>query len=229
MFICLQPEQNLVFIGEDCLKDIDFSSVAKDIVKVEFDQSKGLGVVTRRVDDQSLVLEDLESFKDYEVVLRLAFRSLEAKKNPKTYYSTVDKPELKLGAPVVITSAGWPQPDDTTEEEPPLKPDDYSELYWTGRRFVWWCFPPDFKLAHAKEAFSLKINRQAYEILQPTDWYVIRQLETNQLIPEGVALWRASVRLAAQDKISQVEEVTSKLALNTLLKSEAFRLWPANP
>jgi hypothetical protein len=226
MFICLKPEQKLVFIGDDCVKDVDFSSVPKDVVSVEFDQTRGLGVVAKRSLDQGLILEDLNSLKEYELILSLARESLEARNNPKTYYSTVARPELELGAPVVVTSAGWPQPADTTEEAPPLKPDDYSKLYWSGRRFIWWCFPPNLRLGEAKESFLLEVDKQAYELLQPTDWYAVRQLETNQLIPENVGLWRASVRLAAQSKISQLQEVTSKVALNTLVKSEAFRLWP---
>lgn len=228
MLICLKPKQKLVFIGDDCVKDVDFSSISKDVDSVEFDQTRGLGVVARVVADE-LVLEDLESFEDYEVILNQALLALEARNNPKTYYSTVDKPELKLGAPVVVTSVGWPQPADTTEEVPSSKPDEYSELYWTGQHFIWSCFSPSLKLSEAKQSFLLELNKQAYEILQPTDWYVVRQLETNQLIPESVTLWRASVRSAAQAKISQVQQVTSKVALNTLVKSEAFRSWPPNP
>ena len=226
MLICLYPEQELVFIGDDCVKDVDFSSVPKDVVSVEFDQTRGLGVVAKRSLDQGLILEELNSLKEYELILSLARESLEAKNSPKTYYSTVARPELELGAPVVVTNVGWPQPIDTTEEAPPLKPDDYSKLYWSGRHFIWWCFPPNLKLAEAKESFLLEVNKQAHELLQPTDWYAVRQLETNQLIPENVGLWRASVRLAAQSKISQVQEVTSKVTLNALVKSEAFRLWP---
>jgi hypothetical protein len=228
MFICLKPWEKLVFIGKECVRDVDFSSVPKDIVSVEFDQVKGSGVVARQIADE-LVLEDLKSFEDYEVVLGQALLSLEAKNNPKVYYSTIDKPELKLGAPVVVTTLAWPQPPDTTEEAPPIKPDDYSELYWTGRRFIWGCFPPNLKLTEAKELFLLKVNNQAYEILQPTDWYAIRQLEIKQPIPEDIVLWRASIRLAAQVKIGQIREVTSKLTLNTLVKSEPFRFWPPSP
>ena len=228
MFICLRPQEKFVFLGKDCLKDVDFSSVAEDVVSVEFNQTTSLGVVTKAT-DQGLVLEDLDSLKDYEVVLELAVNALHAQNNPKTYYSTIIKPGLSLGAPVVVTALGWPQPEDTTEQIPLPQPDEYSKLYWTGRRFVWWCFPPNLKLTEAKAAYVSEINKQTYEILQPSDWYAVRQLETGQLTPEAIVSWRSAVRSAARSKISELDEVTSKAALNALVKSEAFRLWPTSP
>ena len=228
MFICLKPQEKLVFLGKDCVKDVDFSSVATDVVSVEFDESKGLGVLAKQAPGSALVLETLESLNDYRLVLDLAASLLEAQNNPKTYYSTVDKPGLKLGAPILVTDVGWPQPPDTTEQAPLSQPDEYSQLYWNGRRFIWWSFPPDLTLAEAKERFIPEINKQAYIVLQPTDWYIIRQWETNQPIPENILLWRASVRTAASSKISQLDAVTSKVVLNTLVKSEDFRLWPTN-
>ena len=60
------------------------------------------------------------------------------------------------------------------------------------------------------------INIQAGNILQPTDWYVIRESEGGTACPDDIASWRTSVRTKSNEMcnlIDNCEDVDSLAAL----------------
>ena len=60
------------------------------------------------------------------------------------------------------------------------------------------------------------INQQAGGLLQPTDWYVIRESEGGTACPDNIASWRTSVRTKSNEMcnlIDDCEDVDSLAAL----------------
>ena len=53
------------------------------------------------------------------------------------------------------------------------------------------------------------INSQAYGLLQPNDWYVVRNADDGTAIPAEWSTYRADVRTAAADMTAKIEAVTT--------------------
>jgi hypothetical protein len=53
------------------------------------------------------------------------------------------------------------------------------------------------------------INSQAYGLLQPNDWYVVRNADDGTAIPAEWSTYRADVRTTAADMDSKIEAVTT--------------------
>jgi hypothetical protein len=53
------------------------------------------------------------------------------------------------------------------------------------------------------------INSQAYGLLQPNDWYVVRNADDGTAIPAEWSTYRADVRTTAEDMKSKIEAVTT--------------------
>jgi len=64
-------------------------------------------------------------------------------------------------------------------------------------------------LAKAQEHKINEIKERAYKVLSETDWYVVRNQETGESIPQSVADHRAEVRLLSNDFESDVNELES--------------------
>lgn len=60
------------------------------------------------------------------------------------------------------------------------------------------------------------INSQAYGLLQPNDWYVVRNADDGTAIPAEWSTYRADVRTTAADMVSKIEAVTTVDALAAL-------------
>ena len=84
-------------------------------------------------------------------------------------------------------------------------------------------------LATAKEIASNSVRSTAYSKLQPTDWVVVREMETGVVAPEETTLYRSSVRDASAAKISTIEEKQEIETLAAYLRSEEFASWPESP
>ena len=54
--------------------------------------------------------------------------------------------------------------------------------------------PQAEKDAHEQEQARDKVNQEALSYLASTDWYVIRQLDSGEVIPEGVKQLRKEAR-----------------------------------
>ena len=76
--------------------------------------------------------------------------------------------------------------------------------------------------ATAKDLDELKtkhktaIDSQAYGLLQPNDWYVVRNVDDGTAIPAEWSTYRADVRTAAADMDSKIDAVSDVDALAAL-------------
>ena len=50
-----------------------------------------------------------------------------------------------------------------------------------------------------------QINATAYSILLPSDWMVVKAVETSTTVPAAWNTWRAEIRTQAQDAITAIE------------------------
>jgi hypothetical protein len=59
-------------------------------------------------------------------------------------------------------------------------------------------------------------NSQAYTILQPSDWYVVRQSENGTAIPTDWDTWRESIRTTYQSQVAMINACTTVPELQAL-------------
>jgi len=60
------------------------------------------------------------------------------------------------------------------------------------------------------------INQQAGGLLQPTDWYVIRESEGGSACPDNIASWRTSVRTKSNEMCAMIDGAADVDALAAL-------------
>jgi hypothetical protein len=72
------------------------------------------------------------------------------------------------------------------------------------------------------------VKSQAYAILQPTDWLVVRKVENGAEIPEDWNTWRESIRVESQDKVTTIDTATEE-ELVAYVQSPAYTYWPPEP
>ena len=60
------------------------------------------------------------------------------------------------------------------------------------------------------------INQQAGGLLQPTDWYVIRESEGGTACPDNIASWRTSVRTKSNEMCTMIDGAADVDALAAL-------------
>ena len=53
------------------------------------------------------------------------------------------------------------------------------------------------------------VDQQAYSLLQPNDWYVVRNQEAGTAIPADWTTYRTDVRSTAADMVSKISAVTT--------------------
>jgi hypothetical protein len=59
-------------------------------------------------------------------------------------------------------------------------------------------------------------NQQAYSILQPSDWYVVRESENGTAIPTDWDTWRESIRTTYQSQVTMINACTTVPELQAL-------------
>jgi len=59
-------------------------------------------------------------------------------------------------------------------------------------------------------------KNQAYSILQPSDWYVVRQSENGTAIPADWDTWRESIRTTCESQITMINACTTVPQLQAL-------------
>ena len=64
--------------------------------------------------------------------------------------------------------------------------------------------------------YKMDIDNQAYNMLQPSDWMVVREMETSVAVPSEWSTYRAGVRTKAAEMKTAVSAVTSIGALQSL-------------
>lgn len=120
-------------------------------------------------------------------------------------------------------------PSGFTDSVPPKQTLSYTSLYWTGSAFVWSLFDPTGSLVNGQNTSIDWVNAQAYNILQPTDWYVVRQNEVGTPIPPNWNTWRATIRQEADAKKAGITACTSINELLAYTTAPAFNTWTPSP
>jgi hypothetical protein len=59
-------------------------------------------------------------------------------------------------------------------------------------------------------------NQQAYGLLQPSDWYVVRESENGTAIPADWDTWRESIRTTYQEQVTMINACTTVPELQAL-------------
>jgi hypothetical protein len=75
---------------------------------------------------------------------------------------------------------------------------------WDGNQWVEGASVQDVAQWKAAKIGSLKIDQ--YNELQPTDWYIIRQVDTGEPVPENIQQERASIRAKYDELINQLDK-----------------------
>ena len=84
--------------------------------------------------------------------------------------------------------------------------------YWTGETLdgaVKTLTATAKDLAEVQKSAITQINQTAYSLLFPSDWMVVKSVETSTPVPEKMAAWRASIRATATAKVALVNTATT--------------------
>jgi hypothetical protein len=222
--ITIVPIDQVVVLGGDAASGVDMASVDLEIHAVQFNTELGKGTVEFKTNPETGTTkpqEQITNVDPWEPQILDAEEIIHCVKNPRTFFSTV----TPVGSPIVVTARGWPQPANSTEVAPPDRPSPNTSLYWDGTEFVWSSFPIDLDLAGAQNYVTSLVNDKAYALLQPSDWYIVRQSETGKAIPGEWVTWRAAVRAAASEKLTTAASQNSVESLRTYCQSESFQTW----
>ena len=84
-------------------------------------------------------------------------------------------------------------------------------------------------LPEAKKVASEYVRSKAYTLLQPTDWVVVREMESGVPAPADITAYRSAVRAAADEKVSTIEGKQKIETLTAYLGSDEFTAWPDAP
>lgn len=226
--ITILPRLGVIHIGPELVRFLNIPLGDPEAREVVFDteSNKGtIGFLSENGDDIFPTPVEITSLGIWAESVTEAEETIHCRNNPKTYYTTA----YPVGAPVLVRERGWPQPPGTANKEPPGDRYEGSELYWDGTGFKWSAFPINLPLAEAQEFLSKRVNARAYGLLQPTDWIIIRRLETEEEMPVSLVEWRAAVREEAKRKATQLAAAEDLESLDTLCRDPEFTTWPAKP
>lgn len=76
-----------------------------------------------------------------------------------------------------------------------------------------------------KAQWKAQVNQNAYAMLLPSDWMVIKALETSTTVPADWTAYRASVRTAAATAVAAIDAAADVPALQTAVQVT----WPNDP
>ena len=76
-----------------------------------------------------------------------------------------------------------------------------------------------------KTQWAKQINQTAYSLLLPSDWMVVKALETSTTVPAAWTTYRAAVRTAAATAVAAIESAADVPALQTSVQVT----WPNDP
>ena len=101
--------------------------------------------------------------------------------------------------------------------------------YWTGEvldkaTLTYTGTPKD--LTEVKTNAIAQVNSTAYSLLFPTDWMVVKAMETSTQMPADWNAWRASVRTTAADTVTAINAATDVDAVANVM---ANIVWANDP
>ena len=231
--IFLNPLRSTVTIDGALASGVDFTGIDPTIVAVSWYETAGS---VTYYSDPNLTVHPaptpISSLVPYQTYIDEATDILYAAANPKTYYfteqTTYNGTTYFIGSSYISTSVGWPAPPNTTLEVPPTVPAGQN-LYWFDSKFVCSYYDPSQPLAEEKSASTDWVNSTAYSILQPTDWYVIRESENGTAIPPNWNAWREAIRQDANTKNAGIAGCNSSEELFSYTQNSSFNTWTSAP
>lgn len=81
-------------------------------------------------------------------------------------------------------------------------------------------------LTGVKTSSIQQVNNTAYSILLPTDWMVVKAVETSTTVPAAWNTWRQSVRTVATSTVNSIEAAADVDAVATVMQNI---VWPKDP
>ena len=94
-------------------------------------------------------------------------------------------------------------------------------------RFYWdYNLPKD--IDHLKTQWIKQQKEIAASLFAPTDWYIIRKVDTGIDVPNAIKLYRDEIRLTSDGREDQISQVTTVEELITLVNNNLVP-WPENP
>lgn len=81
-------------------------------------------------------------------------------------------------------------------------------------------------LTQVKSTAINQVNSTAYSILLPTDWMVVKAVETSTTVAPSWNSWRQSIRTTATSTVSAIEGATDVDGVATIMGAIN---WPKNP
>ena len=96
------------------------------------------------------------------------------------------------------------------------------------QRFYWGVGNPKDH-AQLQEQWVAQVKQTAGTLLAPTDWYIVRQSETNAAVPQSVLDRRVEIRQYSNDKEVAIMATADTDELAAYLTSAAFTAWEVLP
>jgi hypothetical protein len=81
-------------------------------------------------------------------------------------------------------------------------------------------------LTGVKTSSVQQVNSTAYSILLPTDWMVVKAVETSTTVPANWNTWRESIRTTAADTTTAIDSAADVDAVATIMQNI---VWPKDP
>lgn len=97
--------------------------------------------------------------------------------------------------------------------------------YWTGEildqaTLTYTGTPKD--LADVQKQAVAQVNQTAYTLLFPSDWMVVKAMETSTPVATDWATWRASIRTTAADTVTAINGAVDVDAVATVMANIAW-------
>jgi hypothetical protein len=81
-------------------------------------------------------------------------------------------------------------------------------------------------LVSVKSNSVSQVNSTAYATLLPTDWMVVKGIETGTPVPPAWNTWRESIRTTAASAVTAINAATDVAEVETVMQN---LVWPLDP
>jgi hypothetical protein len=157
-----------------------------------------------------------------------------------TFYCTQNQSYIQEGTAFEVNGVQYPQnwlnlstPEEKAElglEEVVATNQPQNQVYYwvsetlTGPTLTYTNTPKD--LTQVKSTAIAQVNQTAYSILLPSDWMVVKAVETSTKTPAAWDTYRQSVRTTATSTVNGIEGAVDVDGVQAVMSSIA---WPKNP
>lgn len=164
------PIDLVVVIDRDIATAVPMTGIDPTTHAVHWYGAKGYGEIEHIADPVTGVVPVATRFTNpnrFSTQIGLAQSIIDAYKNPKVYYSTINNNQYKgntyeLGSGITIDTPNTPQPSNTTVLVPPT-PETFQKLYWYGNEWVVSSFDPNLNLLSAQSTLTTAVETSAAE------------------------------------------------------------------